>query len=76
MGDSAKVTVTVRRAEGVMAKDKGGTSDPFAQVLPRALQGYLAHKKHPPPQDHPRSLGIGLLYGPRRRQFLVSEVPL
>ena len=25
------------------------------------LQGYLAHKKHPPPQDHHRSLGIGLL---------------
>lgn len=31
--DSAKVTVTVRRAEGVLAKDKGGTSDPFAQVV-------------------------------------------
>ena len=27
------------------------------------LQGYLAHKirKHPPPQDPPRTLGIGLL---------------
>ena len=29
---------------------------------PRSLQGYLAHKKHPPPEDHHRSLlGIGLL---------------
>ena len=25
------------------------------------LQGYLAHKKHPPPLDHNRSVGIGLL---------------
>ena len=40
------------------------------------LQGYLAHKKLPPPQDHRRALGIGLLQGPRRRQFLMSEVPL
>jgi hypothetical protein len=26
-----------------------------------ALHGYLADKKHPPPWDHHRSLGIGLL---------------
>ena len=25
------------------------------------LQGYLAHKKHPPPKDHHRSLDIVLL---------------
>ena len=25
------------------------------------LQGYLAHKKHQPPWDHHRSLGVGLL---------------
>ena len=25
------------------------------------VQGYLAHKKHPPPKTHHRSLGIGLL---------------
>jgi len=24
------------------------------------LQGYLAHKKHQPPEDHHRSLGVGL----------------
>ena len=40
------------------------------------LQGYLAHKKLPPPKDHHRSLGIGLLYGPRAGPFLMSEVPL
>ena len=28
------------------------------------VQGYLAHTKHPPPYDHHRSLGIGLLKGP------------
>ena len=25
------------------------------------LQGYLTDKKHPPSEDHPRSLGIGLM---------------
>ena len=25
------------------------------------LQGYLAHKKTPPPQNRPRTIGIGLL---------------
>ena len=40
------------------------------------LQGYLAHKKYPPPQDPPRTLGIGLRYGPRGERFLMSEVPL
>ena len=38
--------------------------------------GYLAHKKLATPQDQYRALGIGLLQGPRRRQFLMSEVPL
>ena len=36
----------------------------------------LAHKKLPPPQDHPRALGKGLLQGPIRRQFIMSEVSL
>ena len=42
------------------------------------LQGYLAHKKHPPGLDHHRSLGIGLhvLYDPTGGLFLMSEVPL
>ena len=30
----------------------------------------------PPPQDHCRSLGIGLMKGPRGLLFLMSEVPL
>jgi len=48
------------------------------QTQPRrgCIQGYLADKKLPTPQDHHRSLGIVLLYGPRRKQFLMSEVPL
>ena len=42
-----------------------------------ALQGYLAHKKTPPPLEaHPRALRIGLPWGPRGRRFLMSEVPL
>jgi len=31
------------------------------RIEPCTLQGYLAHEKHPPQQDHHRSLGIGLL---------------
>ena len=40
------------------------------------LQGYLAHKKHAPPQDHRGSLGIGPLQGPMGGGVLMSEVPL
>jgi hypothetical protein len=47
-----------------------------AYVKSSALQGNLAHKKQPPPQDLPRALGIVLLWGPRGRLFLRSEVPL
>ena len=39
-------------------------------------QGYLANKKMPPPYDHRRVLWIGLLQGPKRRMFLMGEVPL
>ena len=42
----------------------------------RAVQGYLAHKKQPPPEDHHQALGTGLLLGPRVIFFLISEVPL
>ena len=42
-----------------------------------SLQGYLASKTPPPPPwNHHRALGTGLLQGPRRRLFLMSEVPL
>ena len=54
----------------------GGRDTEYREVLERGLalrpglapgaarpvQGYNAHKKHPPPQDHHRSLGIGLPY--------------
>ena len=40
------------------------------------LDGYLAHQKHPPPQDPHRSLGIVLLQGPTGVVFLMIEVPL
>jgi hypothetical protein len=40
------------------------------------LQGYLAHKKPPPPLRLPRALGIVLLQGPRGALFLVSQAPL
>ena len=33
-------------------------------------------KKSPPPWDHLRTLGIVLMQGLRRRQFLMSEVTL
>ena len=29
------------------------------------LQGYVAHDKHPTPEHHHRTLGIGLQWGPR-----------
>ena len=44
---------------------------------PSTLQGYLAHKKQPPPSDHCKTLGIVLMWGPRRgRGVLMKEVPL
>ena len=33
-------------------------------------------RKRPPPLDPHRALGMVLLWGPRRRWFLMSEVPL
>ena len=33
-------------------------------------------RKHPPPQDHGRTLGIFLLKGPRGALFLMSKVHL
>ena len=39
------------------------------------VQGHLAHKKPPTPEDPPRTLGIGLRMGPRVVWF-VSEVTL
>ena len=39
-------------------------------------QGYLAHKKSPPPYDHRSAIGIVLIFGPRGALLLMSEVPL
>ena len=39
----------------------------------KGLQGYFAHEKQPPPQDHHMTLGIVLLQVPRRGVFLMSE---
>jgi len=44
--------------------DQSHAAENERSKLPAAsssIQGYLAHKKHPPPWDHHRSLGIGLL---------------
>ena len=43
---------------------------------PPILQGYLAHKKLPPPQDRRRTIGTSLLQSPKGRRFLMREVPL
>ena len=41
------------------------------------LQGFLAHKKHPPPRrGGDGALGIVLLYGPGGALFLMGEVPM
>jgi len=54
---------------------------PMEQAVSRGevasrLHEYLALKKTPAPEDHHRALGIVLLYGPRGKQLLMSEVPL
>jgi len=46
------------------------------KCLTMGLQGYLAHKKQPPPKDHHMTLGLVLLHGPTEGVFLMSEVPL
>jgi hypothetical protein len=45
----------------------------------RTIQGHLAQKEAPPPQDHHRALGIFLLKGSSGRRLgrlLLSEAPL
>ena len=42
----------------------------------RFYRGTSLTRNYPPPQGHHRALGIVLLLGPRRRVFLMSEVPL
>ena len=52
--------------------DEGFASHYFGGLI----QGYLASKKHPPPYDPPRTLGMGLRQGPRGVRFLISKVSL
>ena len=50
---------------------------PFTSVLYIFnYRGTLPIKKHSPPYDPPKTLGIGLRKDPRGVNFLVSEVPL
>ena len=60
----ARHRATVGSDGGAVSYERG-TSVPVLGMEhtndPRVLQGYLAHRKHPPPSDHHRSLGIGLL---------------
>ena len=44
--------------------------------VPLYRGGYFAHKTHPPPWEHHKSLGIVLLKGPSGGLFLMSKVPL
>ena len=40
------------------------------------MQGYLAHKKLPPPLGPPYDPWLSLTEGPRRMVFLMIEAPL
>ena len=57
-------------------------SDLPRNVLPatadtwQSVQGYLAHKNPPPPQDRHRALGLVLLKGRKGGLFHMIEVPL
>ena len=64
------------RGKGFLKEERGvgGCVEPDGNR--ERLQGYIAHKKHPPHWDHQRSLGIGLLWDPTGGVFLMSEVPL
>ena len=49
----------------------------FRSLIAIDYRGDSLMRKFPPsPWDHPRTLGIVLLEGPRRGQFLISEAPL
>jgi len=74
-GAGCRVQGAERRVQGAGRMHAPGLSDDEA-VGHEQLQGYLAHKKQPPPFDHHRSPGIGLLQGPTGRGVLMSEVPL
>ena len=57
-----KFTMLQQTANAGRRGVRGTTGITTGQDALRSLkvQGYLAHKKHPRPKDHYRSLGIGL----------------
>jgi len=71
-----KRKITIKTILGFRVQGLRGSALSVTWLATASLHGYLAHKKHPPPQDHHRSLGIGLLEGPTAGVFLMSEVPL
>ena len=54
----------------------GCSSVLFDQANHLGPQGYLAHKKQPPPWVHHRAPDTVLLYCPRGMLFFISEIPL
>ena len=55
---------------------KEGVTFPVAVRFRFEFMGASLIRNCPPPQDHRRTPDIGLLQGPRRRQILMSEVPM
>ena len=49
------------RYRGTLLMSKRPPLGPKRKHMHMALQGYLAQKKPPPPQDHHNALGTGLL---------------
>ena len=76
--DWSKVAAIFRpKAWGGRERFKAVYPRGHAATMKELLQGYLAHKKTPPPlKDHHRALGIVLLSEPEGGHFLVSEIRL
>ena len=53
-----------------------GSWSRYAQIPGQDVQGYLAHKKTPPPLGLPKGHRHSLLEAPRGMRILMSEVPL
>ena len=61
MGGAERYGMSGQNASAVTRQYNPTTArEAFGFRFQRGLQGYLAHKKRPPPQDLHRALGIGL----------------
>jgi len=60
----------------LLRHSRGSLSHTHAQPGEMRYRGTSLIRNSAPPQDHHRALGIVLLQGPRRRVFLMSEIPL